>query len=124
MEQGSINYYLNEESVGGKGTASGVTREKKEFPKMVMLCFVFDQRAYQLDYFAISSRKFDAADNCVSVEFVLLEQKSSHLADAPTNINNFLKQTGDLENCSFRNYVPGLVSPDRWSLEDNTVKPI
>ncbi|PHT88540.1 hypothetical protein T459_10646 [Capsicum annuum] len=48
----------------------------------------------------------DAADNCVSVEFVFLEQNSSHLVDTPGSINKFLKQIGDLENCSFQNYIP------------------
>nr|XP_016449433.1 PREDICTED: uncharacterized protein LOC107774421 [Nicotiana tabacum] len=48
----------------------------------------------------------DAADNCVSIEFIFLEQNSSHLADTPGSINKFLKQIGDLENCSFQNYIP------------------
>ncbi|KAK4350143.1 hypothetical protein RND71_029456 [Anisodus tanguticus] len=48
----------------------------------------------------------DAADNCVSVEFVFLEQNSSHLVDTPGSVNKFLKQIGDLENCSFQNYIP------------------
>ncbi|KAH0687417.1 hypothetical protein KY285_018924 [Solanum tuberosum] len=48
----------------------------------------------------------DAAANCISVEFVFLEQNSSHLADIPESINKFLKQIGDLDNCSFQNYIP------------------
>nr|XP_025885955.1 uncharacterized protein LOC101248375 isoform X2 [Solanum lycopersicum] len=48
----------------------------------------------------------DAAANCISIEFVFLEQNSSHLADIPESINKFLKQIGDLENCSFQNYIP------------------
>lgn len=49
----------------------------------------------------------DAADKCVSVEFVFLEHKSSHLGDMAENITNFVKQIGDLENCSFRSYLSG-----------------
>lgn len=49
----------------------------------------------------------DAADNCVSIEFIFLEQNSSHLADTLGSINKFLKQIGDLENCAFQNYIPG-----------------
>lgn len=49
----------------------------------------------------------DAADKCVSVEFVFLEHKSSHLGDIAENITNFVKQIGDLENCSFRSYLSG-----------------
>ncbi|WOG99333.1 hypothetical protein DCAR_0518681 [Daucus carota subsp. sativus] len=48
----------------------------------------------------------DAADKCVSVEFVLLEQKSSHLSDLPETINKFDKQITELENCSFRAFFP------------------
>ncbi|KAL1814526.1 hypothetical protein ACET3Z_017100 [Daucus carota] len=48
----------------------------------------------------------DAADKCVSVEFVLLEQKSSHLSDLPETINKFDKQISELENCSFRAFFP------------------
>ncbi|XP_075112670.1 uncharacterized protein LOC107815455 isoform X3 [Nicotiana tabacum] len=48
----------------------------------------------------------DAADNCVSIEFIFLEQNSSHLADTLGSINKFLKQIGDLENCAFQNYIP------------------
>ncbi|KAL2478977.1 hypothetical protein Fot_47991 [Forsythia ovata] len=50
----------------------------------------------------------EAADKCVSVEFVFLEQNSSHLGDSTENINNFIKQIGCLENCSFRTYLPDL----------------
>ncbi|MCD7458155.1 hypothetical protein HAX54_037420 [Datura stramonium] len=38
------------------------------------------------------------------VEFVFLDL--SHLVDTPGSINKFLKQIGDLENCSFQNYIP------------------
>ncbi|KAK9278847.1 hypothetical protein L1049_028426 [Liquidambar formosana] len=60
----------------------------------------------------------DAAEKCVSVEFVLLEQRSSHLSDMPENINIFVRNICDLENCSFQTYLPdvqvlsGLVK--RW----------
>ncbi|KAJ9687797.1 hypothetical protein PVL29_013842 [Vitis rotundifolia] len=48
-----------------------------------------------------------AADKCVLVEFVLFEQKSSHLSDIPDNIDNFVKQIHDLDNCSLQTYPPG-----------------
>ncbi|CAK9163206.1 unnamed protein product [Ilex paraguariensis] len=48
----------------------------------------------------------DAADKCISVEFVLLEQMSNHLGDTTQNINSFVKQICYLENCSFRGYLP------------------
>ncbi|KAL1822932.1 hypothetical protein ACET3Z_009710 [Daucus carota] len=48
------------------------------------------------------SPKCFQAEKCVSVEFVLLEQKSSHLSDLPETINKFDKQISELENCSFR----------------------
>ncbi|KAL7179756.1 hypothetical protein ACSBR1_043040 [Camellia fascicularis] len=72
----------------------------------------------------------DAADNCVSVEFLLLEQQSSHLGDLSENISNFVKQISDLENCSFHAYLPdaqvlcGLVK--RWlqELKDDVGEPL
>ncbi|KAK3017844.1 hypothetical protein RJ639_004536 [Escallonia herrerae] len=48
----------------------------------------------------------DAADKCVSVEFLLLEQRSSYVGDLPENINSFAKDICELENCSFRTYLP------------------
>ncbi|KAE9467646.1 hypothetical protein C3L33_00436, partial [Rhododendron williamsianum] len=48
----------------------------------------------------------EAADKCVSVEFLLLEQQSSHLGDLSESISNFVKHISDLENCSFRAYMP------------------
>ncbi|KAG9146889.1 hypothetical protein Leryth_005187 [Lithospermum erythrorhizon] len=48
----------------------------------------------------------DAADKCISIEFIFFEQDSSCLLDLPESINNFFKQIGDLENCSFRSYLP------------------
>ncbi|KVH98074.1 hypothetical protein Ccrd_023688 [Cynara cardunculus var. scolymus] len=47
----------------------------------------------------------DAADKCISVDFVLLV--SSGLGDLSESINNFLKNICDLENCSFHNHLPG-----------------
>ncbi|GFZ17283.1 hypothetical protein Acr_26g0005530 [Actinidia rufa] len=48
----------------------------------------------------------DAADNCISVEFLFLEQQSSHLGDLSENISKFVKHISDLENCSFHAYLP------------------
>ncbi|KAL3529024.1 hypothetical protein ACH5RR_008346 [Cinchona calisaya] len=47
----------------------------------------------------------DAAEMCVSVEFIFIEHKSNHLGDDAENINHFVKQIIDLENCSFRSYL-------------------
>lgn len=68
----------------------------------------------------------DAADRCVSVEFVFVEQKSSQISDILENINKFRGQIRDLENCSFNSYLPdgqvfnGLAK--RWlrELKENT----
>ncbi|KAK1436761.1 hypothetical protein QVD17_02543 [Tagetes erecta] len=48
----------------------------------------------------------DAADKCVSVDFVLLERVSSGVGALSESINNFVKNISDLENCSFRNHLP------------------
>lgn len=48
-----------------------------------------------------------AADKCVSVDFLLFEQKSSHLSNTKENINNFQTCISDLDNCSFQAYLPG-----------------
>ncbi|KAK9069848.1 hypothetical protein SSX86_010244 [Deinandra increscens subsp. villosa] len=49
----------------------------------------------------------DAADKCVSVDFVLLEQVSSGVVGAfSESMNNFIKNICDLENCSFRSHHP------------------
>nr|GMC71648.1 uncharacterized protein LOC109183057 [Ipomoea batatas] len=77
----------------------------------------------------------DAADKCVSVEFVFLEQNSSHLADIPGNINSFLKKIGDLENCLFQHCIPenkfldgraffGLVKQWSQELKDDMEEPL
>ncbi|CAO2826920.1 unnamed protein product [Amaranthus hypochondriacus] len=48
----------------------------------------------------------DAANKCISVEFVFLELKSSQICDVSENINKFRGQICDLENCSFNAYLP------------------
>ncbi|XP_010250431.1 PREDICTED: uncharacterized protein LOC104592687 isoform X2 [Nelumbo nucifera] len=52
----------------------------------------------------------DAADNCVSVEFVLLEQEliQNNISE---NIKEFINSISDLENCSFQTCLP-----DNWVL--------
>ncbi|CAM8883532.1 unnamed protein product [Rhodiola kirilowii] len=60
----------------------------------------------------------EATEKCVSVEFLLLEQKSGHLFPLSDDMNNFVQQIDDLENCSFNTTLPdkqalcGLVK--RW----------
>nr|XP_043636142.1 uncharacterized protein LOC122607271 [Erigeron canadensis] len=51
----------------------------------------------------------DAADKCVSVEFVLLEQVSTGLGDLSEGMNNFVNNISDLENCSLRKRLPVLL---------------
>ncbi|XP_016651239.1 PREDICTED: uncharacterized protein LOC103337913 [Prunus mume] len=71
-----------------------------------------------------------AADKCVSVDFLLFEQKSSHLNNTKENINNFQTCISDLDNCSFQAYLPdvkvlhGLVN--RWlqDLKDDMEEPL
>uniref|UniRef100_A0A7N0RB34 Uncharacterized protein n=2 Tax=Kalanchoe fedtschenkoi TaxID=63787 RepID=A0A7N0RB34_KALFE len=50
----------------------------------------------------------EAAEKCVSVEFLLLEQKYGHLFPLSDNMNNFVKQICDLENCSFNTCLPDM----------------
>ncbi|KAJ6410547.1 hypothetical protein OIU84_007319 [Salix udensis] len=47
----------------------------------------------------------DAADKCVSVEFVLFEQSSSHLGNFQESINSFMRSISDLDNFSFGTYL-------------------
>ncbi|KAJ7957142.1 Sperm protamine like [Quillaja saponaria] len=47
----------------------------------------------------------DAAEKCVSVEFLIFQSKSSHLTDMRENINNFRRCISHLENCSFHTYI-------------------
>ncbi|XP_068305174.1 uncharacterized protein [Pyrus communis] len=71
-----------------------------------------------------------AAEKCVSVDFVLFEQRSSHLSNTKENINNFQTCISDLDNCSFQAYLPdvkvlhGLVN--RWlqDLKDDVEEPL
>ncbi|KAK7399307.1 hypothetical protein VNO78_10488 [Psophocarpus tetragonolobus] len=48
----------------------------------------------------------DAADKCVSVDFAVFQQKSSHLIDTRENINNFRCCISHLDNCSVQTYIP------------------
>ncbi|XP_054807736.1 uncharacterized protein LOC129309966 isoform X2 [Prosopis cineraria] len=48
----------------------------------------------------------DAAERCVSVDFAVFQQKSSHLTDTRENINNFRRCVSHLDNCSFQTYIP------------------
>ncbi|XP_027343149.1 uncharacterized protein LOC113855719 [Abrus precatorius] len=50
----------------------------------------------------------DAADKCVSVDFAVFQQKSSHLTDTRENINNFRRCISHLDNCSVQTYIPDL----------------
>nr|GEZ53015.1 ferritin-3, chloroplastic [Tanacetum cinerariifolium] len=49
----------------------------------------------------------DAADKCVSVDFVLLEKVSGSRSSLLESIDNFNRNICDLENCSFRNHLLG-----------------
>ncbi|MBA0805902.1 hypothetical protein Gohar_005389 [Gossypium harknessii] len=79
---------------------------------------------------ALKETLTDAADKCVSVEFILLEQRSNHLSDIRANISTFSRCISDLDNCSFRCCLPeikvfhGLVK--RWlqDLRDDMEEPL
>ncbi|KAJ0051798.1 hypothetical protein Pint_01316 [Pistacia integerrima] len=79
---------------------------------------------------ALKKTLMDAADKCVTVEFVLFEQKSGHLGDMQEHINGFLRCISDLDNCSFQTYLPdmkvfrGMVK--RWlqDLKDDMEEPL
>ncbi|KAK4264603.1 hypothetical protein QN277_025756 [Acacia crassicarpa] len=72
----------------------------------------------------------DAADRCVSVDFAVFQQKSSHLTDTRENINNFRRCISHIDNCSFQTYIhdfrvmQSIVK--RWLqvLQDDTEKPL
>ncbi|CAN1242002.1 hypothetical protein LINPERPRIM_LOCUS5193 [Linum perenne] len=49
----------------------------------------------------------DASYHGVSVEFVFIEQSSSHLSYMMENNSCFVGSLSDLHNCSFRSYLPG-----------------
>ncbi|MBA0863628.1 hypothetical protein Goshw_023785 [Gossypium schwendimanii] len=57
---------------------------------------------------ALKETLTDAADKCVSVEFILLEQRSNHLSDIRANISTFSRCISDLDNCSFQCCLPAL----------------
>ncbi|CAN8256946.1 unnamed protein product [Cochlearia groenlandica] len=67
-----------------------------------------------------------AADKCVSVEFLLLKKKESHLSYTQEKINRFLRCLSDLDNCSFQTCIPNGKSfhglEKRWlqELKDDT----
>ncbi|KAK4799228.1 hypothetical protein SAY86_024593 [Trapa natans] len=44
----------------------------------------------------------EAADKCISVEFVLFEARSNHLCNIQENNNAFVQSISDLDNCSMR----------------------
>lgn len=54
---------------------------------------------------AMKSILTDAADKCVSVEFLLFEHSSSHLSNMQENINCFVASLSDLDNCTFQTYI-------------------
>ncbi|KAH9617482.1 hypothetical protein KSS87_022936, partial [Heliosperma pusillum] len=64
----------------------------------------------------------DAADRCVSVEFVFLEQNSNQLGDVSESINKFREQICDLENCSFNAYLPGLTDNHSMKVDEHTLE--
>ncbi|XP_039001373.1 uncharacterized protein LOC120127586 [Hibiscus syriacus] len=72
----------------------------------------------------------DAADKCVSVEFIFLEQRSNHLSDIRANINTFSTCISDLDNCSFQCCLPEakvfLSLVKRWlqDLRDDMEEPL
>ncbi|XP_077227528.1 uncharacterized protein LOC143860655 isoform X2 [Tasmannia lanceolata] len=54
----------------------------------------------------------DAAEECVSVEFVLLEPEASQVEDMSEYVKEFTNNISDLENCLLRRYFP----VDTWVL--------
>ncbi|KAI5429518.1 hypothetical protein KIW84_034197 [Lathyrus oleraceus] len=72
----------------------------------------------------------DAADKCVSVDFAVLQPKSSHLIDSRENVNNFSCSISHLDNCSFQTYITdfrsfnGLVKRSVQFLKDDMDKPL
>ncbi|XP_052180851.1 uncharacterized protein LOC127794028 [Diospyros lotus] len=72
----------------------------------------------------------EAAENYISVEFLYLEQESCLPSDLSENISNFVKHISDLENCSFRVYLPdtqvlwGLVKQWLKELKDDLDEPL
>ncbi|XP_026385759.1 uncharacterized protein LOC113281271 [Papaver somniferum] len=72
----------------------------------------------------------DAADKCVSVEFILLEQESCQPKSMSEDVQKFSNSISDLENCSFRTYLPdarilcGLVKQWHQELKDDFEEPL
>ncbi|KAI3976869.1 hypothetical protein MKX01_008727 [Papaver californicum] len=72
----------------------------------------------------------DAADKCVSVEFILLEQESCQPISMSEDVQKFSNSISDLENCSFRTYLPdarilcGLVKRWHQELKDDFEEPL
>ncbi|KAK1294316.1 hypothetical protein QJS10_CPA16g00752 [Acorus calamus] len=72
----------------------------------------------------------DAAEQCTSVEFVMLEQEANPCEEASEKIKSFINRISGLENCSLRRYLPdswilcGLVK--RWlrDLKDDVENPL
>ncbi|CAI9267362.1 unnamed protein product [Lactuca saligna] len=54
----------------------------------------------------INKTLMEAADKCISVDFILLEKVSTGVGALSESINNFIKNIRDLENCSFHNHLP------------------
>ncbi|XP_021731646.1 uncharacterized protein LOC110698502 isoform X2 [Chenopodium quinoa] len=90
-----LNHIVSDEVLNSAG---GKDSEKKLI--LISSCLLGN-----LDYNA-KKTLMDAADRCISVEFLFLEQKSSQLSDISENINKFKEQICDLENCSFNAYLP------------------
>lgn len=67
-----------------------------------------------------------AADKCVSVEFLLLDKRASHLSYTQEKTNRFLRCLSDLDNCSFQTCIPdgkslrGLENKWLQDLKDDT----
>ncbi|KAJ0266188.1 Uncharacterized protein HA466_0002270 [Hirschfeldia incana] len=67
-----------------------------------------------------------AADKCVSVEFLLLDKRASHLSYTQEKTNRFLRCLSDLDNCSFQTCIPdgkslrGLETKWLQDLKDDT----
>ncbi|OMO52314.1 hypothetical protein COLO4_37286 [Corchorus olitorius] len=79
---------------------------------------------------ALKETLMEAADKCVSIEFILLEQRSNHLGDIRESINRFSRCVSDLDNCSFHSYLPevkvfhGLVKQWLQDLRDDAEEPL
>ncbi|XP_015579669.1 uncharacterized protein LOC8275461 [Ricinus communis] len=79
---------------------------------------------------ALKITLMDAADKCVSVEFLLFELSSSYFSNMQENINCFLTSLSDLDNCSFQTYIPDSrlfhSLTKRWlqDLEDDIDEPL